>query len=263
MKRFTAIAGVLCLAAVLAHAADPKPLRVLLITGGCCHDYKNQKDLLKKGIEARINAEVTQVHTNDSSTKARFEIYESPDWAKGYDVVIHDECSADVKDMPYVQNILAAHKSGVPAVNLHCAMHCYRTGTEDWFSFVGLQSTGHGAQLPIELKFEQPAHPITFGMTNWTTIREELYNNKKIFPTARALVRGTQVTKAQDGTSKASEFVVGWINEYGNTRVFSTTLGHNNETVSDPRYMDLVTRGILWACGKLDDSGKPLPGYAR
>ena len=29
-------------------AADKKPLRALLITGGCCHDYATQKDLLKQ-----------------------------------------------------------------------------------------------------------------------------------------------------------------------------------------------------------------------
>ena len=32
------------------------PLKVLLLAGGCCHDYGNQKDALKSGIEARINA---------------------------------------------------------------------------------------------------------------------------------------------------------------------------------------------------------------
>ena len=32
------------------------------------------------------------------------------------------------------------------------------------------------------------------------------------------------------------------------------TLGHNTETVADPRYLDLVTRGLLWACGKLEDA---------
>ena len=28
-----------------------------------------------------------------------------------------------------------------------------------------------------------------------------------------------------------------------------------------PVYLDLVTRGLLWACGKLGEDGKPLPGY--
>jgi type 1 glutamine amidotransferase len=43
--------------------------------------------------------------------------------------------------------------------------------------------------------------------------------------------------------------------------VFSTTIGHNNATVADARYLDLVTRGLLWACGKSDDKGSIKPGY--
>src|SRR4051812_46423222 len=38
-----------------ASAAAPAAIRVLLITGGCCHDYAAQKDILKKGLEARAN----------------------------------------------------------------------------------------------------------------------------------------------------------------------------------------------------------------
>ena len=258
----TLLAGVAFLSTSAdANAAEAKPLRVLLITGGCCHDYGKQKDLLKQGIEARANVEITQVHTNDSSVTARFAIYKQADWAKGFDAVIHDECSADVKDMPYVQNILNAHKGGVAAVNLHCAMHCYRTGTDDWFQFIGLQSTIHGPQEPIALNFVDATHPVTRGLTNWTTVKEELYNNVKIFPTAHPLVRGQQMVKQKDGTEKAVEAVVAWGNEYGKARVFSTTVGHNNATVGDARYLDFVTRGLLWSCGKLDAEGKVAPGY--
>ena len=51
--------------------------------------------------------------------------------------------------------------------------------------------------------------------------------------------------------------VVAWVNEYGpnKTRIFSTSLGHNNATVADDRYLDLVTRGLLWAAGRLGDDG--------
>ena len=45
------------------------------------------------------------------------------------------------------------------------------------------------------------------------------------------------------------------------TRVFSTTIGHNNATVEDARYLDLVARGLLWATGKLNDDGTPAKGY--
>ena len=232
-----------------ARAEDPKPLKALLITGGCCHDYAKQKELLKTGLEARAHVAVDLFHAADTSTKARFSvIYENPNWAKGYDVIIHDECTSDVKDMPYVENILNAHRSGVPAVNLHCAMHCYRIDSDEWFQFVGIQSSRHDVQKPIDVTYVERDHAITKGLENWTTVNEELYNNLKLFDTAKPLARGKQ-----DTGKNVDDFIVVWTNQYGKAKVFSTTLGHNNDTVGDARYLDLVTRGLLWSCDKLND----------
>ena len=257
--KLPAFLAAIALLSNLALAAEVKPLRALLITGGCCHDYGKQKDILKKGIEERANVVVDQVHSDDTSTKARFEMYEKAGWAKGYDVVIHDECAAEIKDMPYAQNIVDAHKNGVSAVNLHCAMHSYRTGTDLWFEYLGLQSSGHGPQKPIALDFTAASHPITQGMANWTTTNEELYNNVKVFGSAKPLVMGSQ----DQGKGKTAGAVVAWTNDYHGTRVFSTTLAHNNSTVADERYLNLVVRGLLWTCDKLNPAYlKPYAGPA-
>lgn len=226
----------------------PKPLRALLVCGGCCHDYAAQHGILAKGIQARANVVVDVVYSTDKSTKARFPMYEKSDWAKGYDVVIHDECSAGIKDISYVENIVNAHKT-VPSINLHCAMHSYRTGTDLWFKFLGLQSSGHGPQLPIDIHFTDTEHPITQSLKDWKTINEELYNNVDILD-AKPLAMGKQVRK----NGKEQSFVVAWTNETQGARSFSTTIGHNNKTVADDRYLDLITRGLLWSCGKLDNS---------
>lgn len=257
------IAALLISALPLAHAADKKPLKVLLLTGGCCHDYNKQKDILKEGLEKRANVKVDIIHTPDGSTKPPLPIYGNPDYAKGYDVVIHDECAADIKDVATVEGVLKPHKDGIPGVNLHCAMHCYRVGDPNkpqtsgtpealWFDYLGLQSSGHGPQKPISITFVDTTAPITLGLVNWTTINEELYNNIKVHDSAHALAKGKQGDK---------ETVVAWVNNYGKTRVFSTTIGHNNETVQDERYLDLVTRGLLWSCNKLDKKGNPKKGY--
>src|SRR5687767_11190060 len=130
------------------YAQETKPLRALLITGGCCHDYAKQKDILKKGIEARANIVVDQIHTADSSTKPPLAILGNPDYAKGYDVVIHDECAADISDPAIVEGVLKPHREGIPGVNLHCAMHSYRVGNPNdpvtigtphglWFEYLG------------------------------------------------------------------------------------------------------------------------------
>ncbi len=248
-----------------AAPAKPKPLKALLVIGGCCHDYAKQKDLLKAGLEERANLIVDICYSPDSSTKATFTCYDKPNWAQGYDVIIHDECSADIKDLAVVNRILDAHRQGVPGVNLHCAMHCYRTapnvsqpvtsGTNDslWFDYLGLQSSGHGKQAPISIAYA--AHPATAGLNNWTTINEELYNNIRILEGTTPLAKGTQ---------EKEETIVAWAHEYGpkKTKVFSTTIGHNNETVANPQYLDLVTRGILWSTGHLTPDGHPAPGYA-
>ncbi len=247
-------------------APDAKPLKALLVLGGCCHDYKTQKDILEAGIEARANITVDVCYSPDTNTKPVFTCYEKDTWAEGYDVIIHNECAADTKDLAMVNRILAPHRKGLPGVNLHCAMHSYRTSADIkapvksetdgglWFDYLGLQSSGHGAQKPIEISYVPAVSPITAGLENWTTINEELYNNIHIHDSAKALAKGKQGD---------TETVVVWTNEYGDkkTRVFSTTIGHNNATVSDARYLDLVTRGLLWSCNKLDKDGKPSAGY--
>lgn len=50
---------------------------------------------------------------------------------------------------------------------------------------------------------------------------------------------------------KAVDAIVAWTNEKAGARSFSTTIGHNTETVADARYLDLITRGLLWVCDKL------------
>ncbi len=238
--------------AVMAEE-PPKPIKALLVLGGCCHDYARQKDLLTRGISARAHVEWTVAYDPDKGTRHKNPVYDNPDWARGFDIIVHDECVSDVSDIGVIRTILKPHQEGLPAVVLHCGMHSYRTEgwnqkrATPWMQFTGLISTGHGPQQPISVTYVDKQHPITEPLADWTTVNEELYNNHAghIEPTAHALASGKQ---------GKTEWVVAWTNHYqGKTKVFSTTLGHNNATVQDPRYLDLVTRGLLWAVGKLDD----------
>jgi putative heme-binding domain-containing protein len=235
------------------RAQNPaKPLRVLLVAGGCCHDYAGQQKVLSKGISERANVRVDVWWTDDKSVEPPLTLYGKDDWAKGYDLVIHDECAAGNKDLTVMKRILDVHKT-VPAVHLHCAMHSFRNGTDQWFKHLGLQSASHGPQEPIAIDFVDKEHPITKPLGNWTTIKEELYNNVNVFD-AHPLAIGKQIVK-RDGKEKEEVSIVVWTNEKQGARSFSTTLGHNTATVEDPRYLDLVTRGVLWAAGKLDEAG--------
>src|SRR5687768_920515 len=63
-----------------AAAGDPKPIRALLVIGGCCHDYAKQKDILAKGISERAHVEVTIAYDPDKGTKHLNPVYEKEDW---------------------------------------------------------------------------------------------------------------------------------------------------------------------------------------
>jgi putative heme-binding domain-containing protein len=245
-----AMIAALTLGAGSVFAADspsPKPLKILLVTGGCCHDYTAQKELLKQGLEERAHVEVTYVQQGGTATDSKIPLYEDENWAKGYDLVIHDECFSGVKEVAWSERILKPHRAGLPAVVLHCAMHCYQNGTDNWREFCGVTSRRHGAGYAHEVLNRDGSHPIMqkFG-AGWLNPAGELYWIEKVWPSAHPLA-------SAKNRELGNEEVCVWTNDFHGTKVFGTTLGHHNETVSSPQYLDLVTRGSLWACGKLND----------
>jgi type 1 glutamine amidotransferase len=249
---------------IFAQAAEPaKPLRALMVCGGCCHDYEAQKKILSEGISARANVEWTIVHEGipspgDDGRKHRVSIYEKPNWWAGYDVVVHNECFGGVGDNAFIEGITAAHKAGVPAVMLHCSSHSYRGGTTDeWRMLVGITSRSHEKNRDLEVKVIKGDHPVMKGFpSTWLDPKDELYKNEKIWDTATPLAKAW-------GEDTKQDHVVIWVNQYGKARVFTTTLGHANSTMQAPVYLDLVTRGLLWTCDKLNEDGSAKAGYGK
>jgi type 1 glutamine amidotransferase len=226
------------------HAASG-PVRALLITGGCCHDYDFQTKALIEGVKKFGDVTWTVVNEGGKSKDAKIALYDTPAWASAYDVVVHNECFADLKDTAYVRKITAAHKSGKPAVVIHCAMHTYRAMQEDdWREFLGVTSRRHDHQAAYPVKVVARDHPVMRGFPEkWVTPMDELYVIEKLWPTARALA--TSVSE-KDGNA----YPVFWVNDYHGTRVFGTTYGHGNVTWQDPVYVGVVARGLLWAAGR-------------
>ena len=241
-----------------ARADDPpavrKPIRALLVTGGPFHNYRLQEKTLKEGMASRANIEWTVVFEEKQETGYKIPLFEKPNWAEGFDVVVHNECYADVNDAAYVAKLVAVHKAGVPAVVVHCAMHTFRSlKSDEWHEFLGVTTVRHGAQHPLVVKNDQPDHPIMKGFpATWTTGNEELYQIDKLWPDSIALASAEETNK--------KVYPVFWTHQYGQARVFGTTLPHNQKTMTDPVFLDLFGRGLLWAAGRLDDTGKPTPG---
>lgn len=237
-------------------AEKTKPLKALLVTGGCCHDYTAQKKIIPEGVSARANVEWTIVHEGGEVRTHHVSIYNQADWAKGYDVVVHNECFGHVTDVAFVERIAAPHKAGVPGVFLHCSSHSYRmVETDEWRQVIGIKSMSHEKRRDLVVKSLGTKHPVMTGFPEvWTSPQDECYKNEKVWPTITPLA-------SVYGEDTKKDHVVIWVNTYGKGRSFTTTLGHNNATMESPVYLDLVARGLLWACDKLTESGKPKSGY--
>ena len=223
-----------------------KPLRALLITGGCCHNYAFQTQQLTNAVAKLTATEWTVVKDGGNGTRAEISLYTTPDWAKGFDVVVHNECFADTTNQLYIRKITSVHKAGVPAVVIHCAMHTYRSAViDDWREFLGATSRHHDHQSKYPVKLVEPGHPILKGVSdNWVTPMDELYIIEKLWPNAKALA--TSVSEKDGKTYPAV-----WINQYGKARVFGTTYGHSDDMWRDENFLTLVSRGTLWAAGRL------------
>jgi len=228
-----------------AAAAD-QTYKALLITGGCCHNYKFQSQALTEGIAKSVKVEWTVVHDGGTGTHAEIALYDNPDWAKGFDVVVHNECFADTRSEAYIRKIVTAHRAGVPAMVIHCAMHTYRAATfDDWREFLGVTSRHHEHMSKYPVQIVAPEHPIMKGFaTDWVTPMDELYVIEKLWPNATALA-------ASKSERDGKEHPVVWVNHFdGKVRVFGTTYGHSDDTFRDPIFIDLLTRGFKWAVAR-------------
>ena len=230
------------------------PLRVLHLTGGCCHDYEQQKIILTNGIAQRAKATFTTIHEGGKGHKHQYAALQKKGWEKEYDAVLYNICFAREDDVAYIESITSTHKAGLPAVALHCTMHSHHWSakTDSWEMFLGVSSRNHGPKAAITVTPTKKDHPVMKGFpATWKTPKGELYNINKVHPTAVVLADGDNGKKKQPCV---------WVNEYGGARVFGTTIGHHNETMSENTYLDLVTRGLLWATHRLKDDGTPTPG---
>ena len=248
----------LCVAAMPAAAQQSRPIRALYVTGGGFHDFVAQEGIVPPGIAARTNIVWTIDHTAGKSTEMMIPRHQTAAWADSFDVVVYNMSFSYVVDPQWIERIAHAHRDkGVAAVILHGATHSYRRSTTDaWRELMGIASMRHDTQREFpRLERLVADNPIVKSLPkDWGPGSDELYNIDRSWPTMTPLVQAWSIEGEK-------HFPVVWTNTYGKAKVFATTMGHNNRTMSDSVYLGLVTRGLLWTVGKLAADGTPIAGY--
>ena len=170
------------------------------MSGGCCHDYPGEAKVMMDAIGRALPVDWTVVVQGGRGTRGSMPIYASPDWAKRFDIVVHNECLADVDDPAYIRQITAAHRNGPPAMVIHCAMHSYRAATiDDWREFLGVTSRHHTKPFNIPVKIAAKDHGVMKGFKeDWVTPVDELYVIDKIWPHTTALATAVSPEDKKD-----------------------------------------------------------------
>ena len=240
-----------------AQTPAPPPIRGLYVTGGGFHEFVKQETILPPAVAQRARVEWTVDHTAGTSTEVLIERHKNTEWTKDFDVVLYNMSFSHVVDVPWIERLARAHHdSGVGAVILHGAVHSYRRAeTKAWGELMGAFSMRHDSQRPMVVETVAADHPIMRGVPpKWETIPEELYELERVWPGMTPLAQSYSVESKRT-------YPVMWTNTHGKARVFVTSLGHNTAMIANPLYLDIVSRGLLWAAGRLQQDGTPAPGY--
>jgi uncharacterized protein len=189
----------------------------------------------------------------------------SPDSLKNYDAVAFVSTTGDLP-IPDTAGFLNWIKSGGAFIGIHAASDTFH-GWPDFIAMLGGEFAHHGPQVSVECLNEDPQHPATahLGKT-WTIQQEEIYQFKNY---DAATVHDLLILDKHPENNSAGHFPVSWCKQYGQGKVFYTSLGHREDIWdTDPNIKDRknpveiskayqahVLGGINWALG-LEPKGK-------
>jgi len=224
-----------------ARAAEPVPLRLLVVTGG--HDYPTSFYTLFD--------EPANFHWDH--TTSNHEAFQS-DLRDKYDVLVLYDMSTEISEAEK-KNVVDFLESGKGMVVLHHAILDYPQWEWWWRDLVGgkyltnpeggmpASTYLHDQEIDVEPALK---HPILAGIGPMRLL-DETYKGMWISPQVTALLKTRNPT---------SDPVVAWISPYQKSRVVYIQLGHGEPAHRNPGYRKLVHNAILWSAGKLNPKTK-------
>lgn len=282
MKMFhLPIPGLIC-AALLAGAvaipeaqAAPKKVLVVTITKGFRHssiptaekvlaelgknseafvvDYARVEpaDQQFKGADGKPDKEKV-----DAAIKSILAKKMSPEALKNYDAVIFANTTGDLP-LPDRDAFLAWLKSGKGFVGMHSAADTFH-GFPGYIDMLGAEFETHKAQVEVQpINQDQECPACKHLGTDWKVF-DEIYIMKNFDPKK---VHGLLTLDKHPNDKTPGTFPLSWCKQYGQGRVFYTSLGHR-EDVWDPTWPDRknpkevaeayqkhILEGIKWALG--------------
>ena len=234
-----------------ARAADPKPVKVLIIAGNHgYHDWKATTPFLKSVLtQAGMQVDVTETPADDLTAE---------NLAK-YDALLLNyrdkpEGPQNTRWTEANQKAFAdAVRGGKGLLVYHFASSAF-TGGDAWskeyetITAGGWRKQGHhGKRHEFGVTVKETDHPITKGLAGtFPHSNDELYQNSLVPEGAQVLATAwSEPTKDPKNTGKHEAVV--WATSYGKGRVCNNALGHDVAAMQDKGFQTLLIRGVEWA----------------
>lgn len=137
--------------------------------------------------------------------------------------------------------------SGKGFIPLHCASFCFRNNPEI-VALIGAQFQRHGTGV-FRVAPTNGDHPITRGFSGFSSW-DETYVHTKHNEKDRTVLEYREDREGKEPWT--------WVRTHGKGRVFYTAWGHDERTWSHDGFVNLIERGIRWAC---NDDPAAVPEY--
>ena len=228
-----------------AAQQSPAKLRVLIFSGQNNHDWRKTTPVLKQiltngGFEVDVSEHPEQCN---AVTFGPFDCIVS-NWNNWNNF---GRAKVGVSEWPEQtrKDFLDFVRNGHGFVVVHAGGASFL----EWPEFQKLiggtwgKTTGHGHIHAFEVKFADPAHPITKGLAPFTTT-DELWHRMAIQPEKKILA--TAFSAKEQGGSGQDE-PVAMTTEFGRGRCFNLVLGHDVKAMENAGFQELLVRGVQWA----------------
>ena len=246
--------AVLLVAAATMAAAGDGPLRALLVTGWYDHGFLDAEPCLERILLESGRFDVRVADLSNGATEATLKpydvllvLYNGPRWGSVTEKAVE-----------------AFVSSGKGMVTIHGTTYAFggvevrkprfkRSGIIEppWQEFVRMigcrwpeEKLGHGDRHQFPVRFVDREHPIMRGLGEILMADDELYHRITVLPQANILATAFDDPKIR-GTGKDEPIM--WTVNYGQGRVFHTTLGHDAKAMRAPAFRETITRAAEWA----------------
>ena len=233
------------LLALTATAAEPKKLLVVTVTKGFRHSsIPTAEKVLGKLAESSKVFTVDYVR-NDEDMASKM----TAEALRGYDGFIFANTTG-ILPLPDKEAFLNQIKQGKAFVGMHSASDTFHgeKGIDAYIEMLGGEFAGHGAQVGVECLVQDSKHPATKHLGEAYCIEKEEIYLLKNYDAARVhelLI----LDKHPNKKTQSGRFPIAWAKEYGQGKVFYTSLGHNESVWENANYQKHILGGIKWALG--------------